>query len=59
MAFVSTERAFAKISELEHHLQVLNNLSDENFSDDLRKLMDIRYHLSKFEKKTQKKESKS
>lgn len=59
MAFVSTQRAFQKLSELEHHLQVLNNISDEDFSDDLKKLMDIRYHLSKFEKKMQKKESKS
>ena len=59
MAFVSTQRAFQKLSGLEHHLQVLNNISDEDFSDDLKKLMDIRYHLSKFEKKTQKKENKT
>lgn len=51
--------AFNKISELEHNIRVLNCITDEDFSDDLKKLMDIRYHLSKFEKKIQKKESKS
>ena len=51
--------AFNKISELEHSMRVLNSITDEDFSDDLKSLMDIRYHLSKFEKKTQKKESKS
>lgn len=47
MAFVSTARINSLVDELEHKLLVMASNTDADFSNDIRKLHEIRDHVQK------------
>lgn len=51
MVFASTSRISSLIDELEHKLLVMQSMTDADFSNDIRKLHEIRDHVNKEDKK--------
>ena len=55
MVFASTARTISLIEELEHKLLVMEANTDISFSDDIKKLHEIRAHIQKVDAKFEKK----
>ena len=55
MVFASTARINSLIDELEHKLLVMASNTDADFSNDIRKLHEIKEHVQKVDSKMEKK----
>lgn len=55
MIFASTARINSLIEELEHKLLVMESNTDVSFSEDIKKLNEIRAHVQKVDAKFDKK----
>lgn len=55
MVFASAARINSLVDELEHKLLVMASNTDVNFSNDIRKLHEIKEHVQKVDSKMEKK----